>query len=76
MEEQPALDPPFVDAVRTYSVIINGRTLSWQEFGSAPEANEGWRFRLVIEDPVEDVRSDADIIELPVRDDRPRPTSG
>ena len=60
-----------------YSVIIDGRTLSWQEFGAALEAYEGWRFRLVIDDSIEDVRSDADIIELPAReDDKAGPPGG
>ena len=59
-----------------YSVIIDGRTQSWQELGTALESYEGWRFRLVIEDSIEDVRSDADIIELPVGDARPGPQSG
>ena len=58
-----------------YSVVIDGRTLSWQEFGTGLESYEGWRFRLVIEDSIDDVRSDADIIELPV-DDRRGPHSG
>ncbi len=59
-----------------YSVIIDGRTLSWQEFGTALEAYEGWRFRIVIEDSIVDARSDADIVELPVGDDRRGPPSG
>lgn len=61
---------------KPYRVIVDGRTLSWQEFGSALEAYEGWRFRLVIDDSIEDFRSDADIIELPVRDDRLGPPRG
>jgi len=61
---------------KPYRVIIDGRILSWEELGSTLESYDGWRFRLVIEDSIEDVRSDADIIELPVRDDRPGPPSG
>lgn len=56
---------------KPYSVIVDSRTLSWQEFGTALESYDGWKFRLIIDDSIEDVRSDADIIELPVRDDRP-----
>jgi hypothetical protein len=61
---------------RPCSVIIDGRTLSWQEFGTSLEAYEGWRFRLVTEDPIVDARSDADIVEFPVRDDRRGSPSG
>ncbi len=61
---------------RPYSVVIDGRTLSWQELGTALESYEGWRFRLVIEDSIEDVRRGADIIELPVGDDRLGPPGG
>ena len=61
---------------KPYSVIVDGRTLSWLEFGTALEAYEGWRFRLVIDDSIEDVRSDADIIELPVHGERRGPPSG
>lgn len=48
--------------------MIDGRTMSWEELGMALEPYEGWGFRLVIEDRVQDARSDAEIIELP----RPR----
>ena len=61
---------------KPYCVIIDGRTLSWEELGSALESYEGWRFRLVIEDPINDARSDADIIELAVDNERPGPPSG
>lgn len=59
-----------------YRVIIDGRTLSWEEFGMALESYEGWRFRLVIEDSIDDARTDADIIELSGRASRPEPTDG
>jgi hypothetical protein len=40
-----------------HGVVIDGRYLSWQEFGAALSAFEGWRFRLLIEDPSSDYRS-------------------
>jgi hypothetical protein len=40
-----------------YRVVVDGRPLSWEEFGRALEAFEGWRFRLTIEHPSTDVRS-------------------
>ena len=40
-----------------YAVVIDGRTLSWEELGRALESFEGWRFRLVIDD-IDDVRPD------------------
>jgi hypothetical protein len=30
--------------------VIDGRKLSWEEFGEALGSYEGWNFRLVIED--------------------------
>jgi hypothetical protein len=48
-----------------YDVVVGGRTLTWEEFGEALEPYEGWRFRLVIEDPCVDLRLDADVVELP-----------
>lgn len=47
-----------------YNVIVDGRTLSWEELGMTLESYEGWGFRLVIESRIRDVRSDAEIIEL------------
>src|SRR5882757_6456611 len=41
-----------------YRVVIDGRSLSWEEFGLTLGSFEGWRFRLVIEDRSADVRSD------------------
>jgi hypothetical protein len=48
-----------------YDVVVDGRTLTWEEFGAALEPYEGWRFRLVMEDRCVDLRPDADVIELP-----------
>ncbi len=47
-----------------HRVVVGGRPLSWQELGAALESFEGWRFRLLIEDPAVDVRPDADVVEL------------
>lgn len=33
-------------------VVIDGRRLSWEEFGEALGSYEGWNFRLVVEDRV------------------------
>jgi hypothetical protein len=45
-----------------YRVVVDGRPLSWAQFGEALESFEGWRFRLVIDDPCVDVRSDAEVL--------------
>lgn len=50
---------------KPYNVVVDGRTMTWEELGIAMEPYEGWGFRLVIEDRVHDARSDAQIIELP-----------
>ena len=47
-----------------YDVVVDGHTLTWEELGRALEPYEGWRFRLVLEDRCEDVRPDAEVIEL------------
>jgi len=47
-----------------YNVVVDGRTISWEDLARALESYDGWGFRLVIEDRVRDVRSDADVIEL------------
>ena len=39
--------------------------MSWEELGATLESFEGWGFRLVIEDRITDLRSDADVIDLP-----------
>lgn len=51
-----------------YDVVIDGRTLTWEELGQALESYEGWRLRLVLEDPCDDLRPDAEVIALPTRD--------
>jgi len=38
-----------------YAVVIDGRTLSWEEFGRTLESFEGSRFRLLVDD-IDDVR--------------------
>jgi len=45
-----------------FDVVVDGRTLSWDELGHALGSYEGWRFRLVIEDRSLDVRPDADVL--------------
>ncbi|HVF14053.1 MAG TPA: hypothetical protein VM942_05595 [Acidimicrobiales bacterium] len=52
------------DNGRPYHVVVDGRTMRWEELGMALEPYEGWGFRLVIEDRVGYLRSDAEIIEL------------
>jgi hypothetical protein len=48
-----------------YDVVVDGRTLSWDDLGRALEPFEGWRFRLVIEDPSLDARPDAEVVAFP-----------
>ena len=47
-----------------YNVVVDGRTISWEELARALEPYDGWDFPLVIEDRVRDLRSDAEVIEL------------
>jgi len=47
-----------------HNVVVDGRSMSWEELGMALEPYEGWSFRLVIEDRVHDARPDAEIVEL------------
>jgi hypothetical protein len=49
---------------KPYRVVVDGRTMNWEELGMALEPYGGWGFRLVIEERVHDVRSDTEIIEL------------
>jgi hypothetical protein len=42
-----------------HQVVVDGRMLSWRELGQALTSFEGWRFRLVLEDPSVDLRADA-----------------
>ncbi len=55
------------EAGEPYDVVVDGRTLSWEELGRALEPFEGWRFRLVIEDRSLDVRPDAEVVALPAQ---------
>ena len=55
-----------------YNVVVDGRMMTWEVLAMALESYEGWGFRLVIEDRVRDIRTDADVIELR----SPRPGSG
>jgi len=52
------------DVGTPYDVVIDGKTLSWEELGRALEPYEGWRFVLRLEDPSEDVRPDAPVASL------------
>jgi hypothetical protein len=45
-------------------VVVDGPRLTWDELGHALEPYEGWRFRLVLEDPCDDLRPDADVIAM------------
>ena len=36
-----------------YDVVIDGRTLTWHEFGQTLKSFEGWRFHLTIQDPTD-----------------------
>jgi len=49
---------------RPFNVVIDGRTLTWEELGCALESYEGWSFRLVIESSIDDTRGDAEVIKL------------
>lgn len=52
------------DGGSPYNVVVDGRMISWDDLATALESYEGWGFRLVIEERVRDVRSDAEVIEL------------
>jgi hypothetical protein len=41
-----------------HRVVIDGRSLSWEEFGWALSSFEGFEFRLVLEDRLMDLRPD------------------
>lgn len=43
---------------QAHGVVVDGRYLTWDEFGAALSSFEGWRFRLTIDDPLTDHRSD------------------
>ncbi|MFG2683880.1 hypothetical protein [Streptomyces sp. NPDC048392] len=40
-------------------IVVDGRTLPWDELGEALYSFGGWRFHLIIDDPLTDTRSDA-----------------
>ena len=40
-------------------MVIDGRTLSWEEFGEALGSYEGWNFSLVIEDRIVEAEAEA-----------------
>jgi hypothetical protein len=48
-----------------YDLIVDGRKLSWDEFGRALEGYEGWRFRLQLIDRIDDLRPDAVVTSFP-----------
>jgi hypothetical protein len=56
-----------------YDVVVDGRTLSWEDLGRALEPFEGWQFRLVIEDRSLELRPDAEVVALPAQQ-RPSPS--
>ncbi len=39
---------------KPYGVVVDGRSLSWEEFGRALEPFEGWEFRLAFDDGPDD----------------------
>ena len=41
------------------AVVVDGRFLAWDELGAALSAFEGWRFRLLTDDPCLDHRTDS-----------------
>lgn len=48
---------PQADGEGPHGVIVDGRFLTWHELGQALSAFEGWRFRLLIDDPCLDLRT-------------------
>jgi hypothetical protein len=48
-----------------HRVVVDGRTLSWDELGRAFTPFEGWQFRVEIGDRSDDLRPDADILPFP-----------
>ena len=59
-----------------FDVVVDGRTLTWEEFGVALGSYEGWNFRLLIEDSVVEARTDADVIDIRLRRTGRRPPHG
>jgi hypothetical protein len=62
-----------------FDVVVDGRTLSWEQFGEALSAYEGWNFRLLIEDRVAaaepEAEFDAEVIDIVRHRGRPDPPS-
>ena len=51
-----AIDPDMeAEEVRTPLVVIDGREISWEEFGEMLMTFEGWQFKMQIADPSDDV---------------------
>jgi hypothetical protein len=48
-----------------YDVVVDTKTMSWEELGRALEGYEGWRFRVELADRIDDLRPDAAVIALP-----------
>jgi hypothetical protein len=52
-----------------YDVVVDGRLLSWEEFGRSLEPFEGWRFRLQIEERNNEMHQDVEgLIDQPSAD--------
>jgi hypothetical protein len=51
-------------------VVIDGREMDWDDLGHLLASYEGWRFRLTLCDPCDDLRPDADIVALPTQRER------
>lgn len=47
--------------------------MTWEQLGQALEGYEGWRFRLVIEDSIDDLRPESDVVSLDQEDHREAP---
>lgn len=60
-----------------FDVVIDGRTLTWEQFGEALSAYEGWHFRLRIEDRVAEaeLETEAEVIDIARHRSRPAPPS-
>ena len=60
-----------------FDVVIDGRTLTWEQFGEALSAYEGWNFRLLIEDRVAEAETEteAGVITIARHRSRPGPLS-
>ena len=62
-------------------MVIDGRTLTWAQFGEALSAFEGWNFRLLIEDRVveaeagAEAQTQAEVIDITRHRSQPDPLS-